>query len=124
MGQDITIYGTGEQTRSFCYVSDLIDGLIRLMESEDGVASPVNLGNPHEFTVLEVAKMVLAKTCSRSRLRFMDALQDEPKKRRPDITLAYTLLSWQPKIGFSDGLDRMIVYFGQKLLDRSGKALL
>ena len=124
MGQDITIYGTGKQTRSFCYVSDLIDGLIRLMESEDGVTSPVNLGNPHEFTVLEVARMVLAKTCSRSRLRFMDALQDEPKRRRPDITLARTLLSWQPKVSFSDGLDQMIVYFGQKLSDHSRQALL
>ncbi|WP_439138591.1 UDP-glucuronic acid decarboxylase family protein [Roseicyclus sp.] len=112
-GQDITVYGTGRQTRSFCYVDDLIDGLIRLMNSEDGIAGPVNLGNPREFTVLELAEMVLAKTRSPSRLRFLDALQDDPKQRRPDITLAHTLLGWQPTVSLYDGLDRMIAHFAQ-----------
>ena len=112
-GEDITVYGTGRQTRSFCYVDDLIDGLIRLMNSDDGIGGPVNLGNPREFTVLELAEMVLAKTGSPSRLRFLDALQDDPKQRRPDITLAHTLLGWQPTVNLHDGLDRMIAHFAQ-----------
>ena len=112
-GEDITIYGTGQQTRSFCYVDDLIEGLIRLMNSQDGIGGPVNLGNPREFTVLELARIVLAKTRSPSRLRFLDALQDDPKQRRPDITLAHTLLGWQPTVSLHDGLDRMIAHFAQ-----------
>ena len=90
-----------------------IDGLIRLMNSDDGIGGPVNLGNPREFTVLELAEMVLDKTGSPSRLRFLDALQDDPKQRRPDITLAHTLLGWQPTVSLHDGLDRMIAHFAQ-----------
>ncbi|MBF9046948.1 NAD-dependent epimerase/dehydratase family protein [Rhodobacterales bacterium LSUCC0031] len=122
-GQDITIYGTGEQTRSFCYVDDLIDGLIRLMNNDDGVAAPVNLGNPREFTVLELAKMVLAKTGSASQLRYLAALQDDPKQRRPDITLAHTLLGWQPTVSLNEGLDRMIAHFGQELGQQSARVV-
>lgn len=122
-GQDITIYGTGRQTRSFCYVDDLIDGLIRLMNSDDGIAGPVNLGNPREFTVLDLAQMVLAKTGSPSRLRFLDALQDDPKQRRPDITLAHTLLGWQPTISLNEGLDRMIAHFSNAADQQAARAL-
>jgi UDP-glucuronate decarboxylase len=114
-GEDITIYGTGQQTRSFCYVDDLIDGLIRLMELGSAFNSPVNLGNPKEFQVLELADLVLAKTRSASKLRFMDALQDDPKQRRPDITRAQTLLGWQPTVALHDGLDQMIGHFSGEL---------
>ena len=114
-GDDITIYGTGRQTRSFCYVDDLIDGLIRLMAIEAQFDGPINLGNPREFTVLDLADLVLRKTGSRSKLRFLDALKDDPKQRRPDITRAHTLLGWQPTISLQDGLDHMIAHFAQDM---------
>lgn len=114
-GRDITIYGTGQQTRSFCYVDDLIEGLIRLMATDITVRGPVNLGNPREFTVLELARLVLEKTGSQSRLRYLAALPDDPKQRRPDITRAQTELGWQPNVSLTDGLDRMIVYFAHEL---------
>lgn len=114
-GRDITIYGTGQQTRSFCYVDDLIEGLIRLMGTEIGVPGPVNLGNPREFTVLQLARMVLDKTNSASRLRFLEALPDDPKQRRPDITRAQMVLGWQPTVSLNDGLDRMIAHFEAEL---------
>ncbi len=114
-GQDITIYGTGQQTRSFCYVDDLIEGLIRLMGAQARFDGPVNLGNPREFTVLELARLVLDKTGSASRLRYMDALPDDPKQRRPDITRAQMVLGWQPMIPLTDGLDHMIAHFTQEL---------
>lgn len=113
--QDITIYGSGQQTRSFCYVDDLIDGLMRLMGSDTDVKGPVNLGNPKEFTMLELADLVLAKTRSSSRLTFRDAPQDDPRQRRPDITRAKTLLGWQPVVPLNEGLDHMISHFTQEL---------
>lgn len=113
--QDITIYGTGMQTRSFCYVDDLIDGLLRLMTLDVMDKGPVNLGNPKEFTILELASLVLSKTASSSRLRFLDALQDDPRQRRPDITRARTLLDWQPSISLNHGLDQIIEYFASEL---------
>lgn len=114
-GRDITIYGTGQQTRSFCYVDDLIEGLIRLMGQDHGVIGPVNLGNPREFTVLDLAQMVLAKTQSCSKLRYLDALPDDPRQRRPDITRAHMVLGWQPTISLTDGLDRVIAHFADAL---------
>jgi UDP-glucuronate decarboxylase len=114
-GHDITIYGTGHQTRSFCYVDDLIEGLIRLMGADPGFGAPINLGNPREFTVLELAQLVLDKTGSASRLRFLEALPDDPKQRRPDISRAHLVLGWQPTISLSDGLDRIIAHFAKDL---------
>ena len=114
-GQDITIYGSGRQTRSFCYVDDLIEGLIRLMAADIGFCGPVNLGNPREFTVLELAQLVLDKTQSSSQLRYMQALPDDPRQRRPDITRAQMVLGWQPTVSLNDGLDRMIAHFAETL---------
>ena len=114
-GQDITIYGSGRQTRSFCYVDDLIEGLIRLMAADIGFGGPVNLGNPREFTVLELAQLVLDKTQSSSQLRYLQALPDDPRQRRPDITRAQMVLGWQPTVSLNDGLDRMIAHFAETL---------
>jgi UDP-glucuronate decarboxylase len=114
-GRDITIYGSGQQTRSFCYVDDLIEGLIRLMGAAPRFDGPVNLGNPREFTVLELAQLVLDKTGSSSKLRYLDALPDDPKQRRPDITRAQMVLGWQPMISLTDGLDHMIAHFTREL---------
>ncbi len=107
--QDITIYGEGTQTRSFCYVSDLVDGLCAMMGSQ--VAGPVNLGNPHEMTVMELAELVLALTQSKSELVFGDLPPDDPKQRRPDISLALQQLGWQPHVALADGLKTTIEYF-------------
>jgi UDP-glucuronate decarboxylase len=107
--QDITIYGDGTQTRSFCYVSDLVDGLCAMMGSQ--VSGPVNLGNPHEMTVMELAELVLALTQSKSKLVFGDLPQDDPKQRRPDISLALQQLGWQPHVALADGLKTTIDYF-------------
>jgi len=110
-GDNITIYGKGEQTRSFCYVDDLIDGFIKFMNTSDEVSGPVNLGNPNEFTILELANMVIKKTGSKSKIVFMPLPQDDPKQRQPDIALAEKLFSWQPKIDIDLGLDKTIEYF-------------
>ncbi len=107
--QDITIYGEGTQTRSFCYVSDLVDGLCAMMGSQ--VAGPVNLGNPHEMTVMELAELVLALTQSKSKLVFGDLPPDDPKQRHPDISLALQQLGWQPHVALADGLKTTIEYF-------------
>ena len=109
-GEPITIYGDGKQTRSFCYVDDLIDGFIRFMESE-GHPGPVNLGNPGEFTMLELAEMVLAKVGGPSEITFRPLPQDDPMQRQPDIGLAKSHLGWEPRIPLSDGLDHTIEYF-------------
>jgi len=111
----ITVYGTGEQTRSFCYVDDLIQGLFKLMNVEN-FTGPVNLGNPKEFTILELAKMVIEKTNSKSQVIFKKLPQDDPKKRRPDISLAKEVLGWEPKIELDEGLEKTIKYFS-KVLD-------
>jgi UDP-glucuronate decarboxylase len=109
--EPITIYGDGSQTRSFCYVDDLIDGLIRLMNSGPQFTGPVNLGNPVEFRILELAELVLKMTNSSSKLVFKPLPQDDPKQRKPSILLAQQELSWTPKINLEEGLDRTIHYF-------------
>jgi UDP-glucuronate decarboxylase len=109
--QPITIYGTGSQTRSFCYVSDLVEGLIRLMDSNDNCIGPINLGNPGEFTILELATKILSVTNSASELRFLPLPSDDPKQRKPDITLAQELLHWQPLISLHEGLTQTVSYF-------------
>jgi UDP-glucuronate decarboxylase len=114
-GQDITIYGDGTQTRSVCYVDDLISGFVKFMET-DNFTGPVNLGNPGEFTMLELAEQILKKVGSKSKLVFRSLPSDDPKQRKPDITLAKTRLDWEPKVPLSEGLDRTIAYFA-KLLD-------
>src|SRR5437899_295802 len=108
-GEDLTVYGDGSQTRSFCYVSDEIDGLLRLAKSSEHL--PVNIGSPAEFTILECAKRVLAVTGSKSQIRYEPLPQDDPKQRRPDITRAKTLLGWEPKIDLETGLRLSLDYF-------------
>lgn len=114
-GEPITIYGDGSQTRSFCYVDDMIEGFVRLMDSPDGFSGPVNLGNPVEFTIKELAEKVINITNSRSKLDFRPLPHDDPKQRQPDITLAKNELSWQPYINLENGLLKTIQYF-QELL--------
>lgn len=115
-GEPITIYGTGEQTRSFCYVDDLIDGLVRLMQTRDEVTGPINLGNPVEFTMLELAKLVIELTGSRSKIRHLPLPADDPKQRRPDIAQAVHELAWKPGTALRDGLAKTITYFDDLLL--------
>lgn len=115
-GADITIYGDGEQTRSFCYVDDLVEGLIRLMYHDGGVAGPVNLGNPGEFTISELADEVLRLTGSKSVLVKRPKPQDDPKRRKPDIARAQALLGWTPKIPLVQGLERTMQHFRNELL--------
>jgi UDP-glucuronate decarboxylase len=110
-GAPITLYGDGQQTRSFCYVDDLIEGLIRLMNTPDEVTGPVNLGNPVEFTIRELAEQVLAQTRSQSSLLQEPLPQDDPRQRQPDIDLARQLLGWEPAVPLADGLERTIDYF-------------
>jgi UDP-glucuronate decarboxylase len=110
-GADITIYGDGRQTRSFCYVDDLIDGLVRMMDNELGFAGPVNMGNPGEFTMLELANAVIRLTGSSSRLVFVPLPQDDPRQRQPDITLAAQKLQWQPAVSLEQGLPKTIEFF-------------
>jgi UDP-glucuronate decarboxylase len=110
-GQDLTVFGDGQQTRSFCYVSDLVDGLLRMMDSRPGFTGPVNLGNPVEFTMLELAESVLRMTGSRSKLVHRPLPQDDPRQRRPDITLARTELKWEPGVALADGLEPTIAHF-------------
>jgi UDP-glucuronate decarboxylase len=109
--EDITIFGDGTQTRSFCYVDDLIDGMIKMMNSPDSLTGPVNLGNPNEFTMLELAEQVIRLTGSKSKLRFEPLPQDDPKQRQPDIALAKAKLGWEPKVNLEDGLKETISYF-------------
>ena len=110
-GEDITIYGEGQQTRSFCYVSDLIDGFVRMMDKTESLVGPINLGNPNEFTMLELAEKVIAKTGSKSKLRFEPLPPDDPKQRQPDISKAKNQLGWVPKVQLDEGLDSTIDYF-------------
>jgi len=108
-GEDVTIFGSGQQTRSFCYVSDLVDGVIRLMESD--VNDPVNIGNPHEMTIEEIARAIIRLTGSKSQLVYRPLPEDDPKVRQPDITRARTLLHWEPKVGLEEGLKKTLEYF-------------
>jgi UDP-glucuronate decarboxylase len=110
-GEEITVYGDGRQTRSFCYVDDLVDGLIRLMDSPDDFTGPVNLGNPVEFTILELAEKAIKMTDSKSKISFKPLPSDDPKQRQPDLTLAKEKLGWQPTVKLEDGLIKTIDYF-------------
>lgn len=110
-GKDITIFGDGSQTRSFCYVDDLIEGFIRLMNTEPGFTGPVNLGNPGEFTMLELAEKVIELTGSSSKLTFMPLPQDDPRQRQPNIELAKSKLGWEPRVNLENGLKKTIDYF-------------
>src|ERR1035437_10039792 len=112
--QPITIYGDGNQTRSFCYVSDLIEGVWRLMNTE-GLTGPVNIGNPSEFTIRELADLVISLTGSRSEIVSLPLPQDDPAQRQPDISLATEKLGWQPKVALSEGLKWTIEYFERRL---------
>lgn len=114
-GEDLTIYGDGSQTRSFQYISDLVEGMIRMMASPEGFTGPVNLGNPGEFTMLELAEKVLAKVGGKSKIVFKPLPQDDPKMRRPDISLAKKELGWEPKVSLDEGLDEVIDYFRRTL---------
>jgi UDP-glucuronate decarboxylase len=114
-GEDITIYGEGSQTRSFCYVTDLIEGFVRLMNSPAEITGPINLGNPGEFTIKQLAEMVIDMTGSRSKLIFLPLPADDPKQRQPDITKAKEILGWEPKVGLEDGLQDTIEYFRTQL---------
>jgi UDP-glucuronate decarboxylase len=114
-GEDITIYGDGKQSRSFCYVDDLVDGLIRMMASDDDVTGPINIGNTSEFTMLELAEKVVAMTSSRSKIRNMPLPQDDPRQRQPDIGLARKFLGWAPNVPLQTGLERTIAYFQTQL---------
>ncbi len=110
-GQDITVYGDGTQTRSFCYVDDMIDGFIKMMNSEDSFTGPVNLGNPEEYQIIELANMIIELTNSKSKVVFKPLPENDPKQRKPDITLAKNKLNWQPKTSIKEGLMKTIAYF-------------
>ena len=114
-GEPLTIYGDGSQTRSFCYVDDLVSGFIALMNNEAGESGPVNLGNPGEFTMLELASLVLDMTGSKSKLEHLALPQDDPKQRQPDISLAKSVLGWEPTVALKDGLARTIEYFDAQI---------
>ena len=114
-GEPLTVFGDGGQSRSFCYVDDPIDAMVKLMASPAGFPGPVNVGNPGEFTMLELAQKVVSLTGSRSRIEFRPPPQDDPRQRRPDITLAKQVLDWQPKVGLDDGLRETIAYFRRTL---------
>lgn len=110
-GKDITIYGTGEQTRSFCYCDDLIEGFVRMMNTDDSVTGPVNLGNPKEFTIKQLAELVVEMTGSKSQIVYQAAAQDDPQQRKPVIDKAKALLDWEPTIQLREGLEKTIEYF-------------
>jgi UDP-glucuronate decarboxylase len=118
-GEDLTVYGDGKQTRSFCYVSDLVSGFVKLMESYSHFLGPVNMGNPHEFTMLELATKVLELTGSKSRLTFVPLPSDDPKQRCPDITLAKRELGWSPQIELEEGISKTIDYFSSILKEKT-----
>ena len=110
-GEDITIFGDGRQTRSFCYVDDLVDGLLRMMETSPDVTGPLNIGNPKEFTIIELAELVIEMTATKSKVRFEPLPSDDPRQRRPDISRAKAVLGWEPKTQLREGLVRTIAYF-------------
>lgn len=118
-GEDITIYGEGQQTRSFCYVNDLVEGFIRLMGTRESVTGPINLGNPNEFTIRQLAERVLDLTGSSSKLVYRPLPQDDPRQRQPEISQAQALLDWQPTVMLDDGLRQTIGYFDRLLCEES-----
>jgi UDP-glucuronate decarboxylase len=119
-GRDITVYGSGKQTRSFCYVDDMVDALIRMMNSPQGLTGPVNVGNPGEYTILELAEKIIDLTGSKSSIVFKPLPQDDPLQRRPDITLAERHLGWRPSTDLSDGLQRTVDYFKEFIAKENG----
>ncbi|WP_316198132.1 UDP-glucuronic acid decarboxylase family protein [Bradyrhizobium sp. SZCCHNS2002] len=120
-GEDITIYGDGNQTRSFCYVDDLIEGMIQTMDMPDDFTGPINIGNPNEFTIRELAERVIALTGSRSSLIFKPLPADDPRQRQPDISLARTVLDWMPRVQLDEGLQKTIAYF-RRLVNTAAEA--
>lgn len=112
-GENITIYGDGKQTRSFCYVSDQVDGLIKLMNSDVNVTGPINIGNPCELTVSEIANFIVSMTESTSQIVYQDLPADDPQKRKPDISLAKEILGWKPVVELTNGLNQTIDYFSK-----------
>jgi UDP-glucuronate decarboxylase len=121
-GNDITIYGDGSQTRSFCYVDDMVDGFVRMMKTGDGVTGPINLGNPAEFTIRDLAEMIREKTRSKSKIRFLPLPKDDPKQRQPDISMAQETLHWNTIVSLEKGLLRTIQYFDELLRGRDAPA--
>ena len=121
-GEDVTLYGDGGQTRAFCYVDDMVDGLVRLMESAPGVTGPINIGNPHEITVRELADRIVSLSNSRSKIVHRPLPMDDPLQRCPDISFARQELEWEPKMSLDDGLRRTIAYFDTLLRQVSGSA--
>ena len=117
-GEDITLYGDGNQSRSFCFVDDLVDGLLRMMDSNDAFTGPVNVGNPHEFTIRELAEKVIAMTGSHSKIVNLPLPEDDPRQRQPDIGLAREKLSWEPTVELDAGLKRTITYFADRVAGR------
>jgi UDP-glucuronate decarboxylase len=117
-GEDITIYGDGQQTRSFCYVDDLVEGMMRMMDTEKGFTGPINIGNPGEFTMLQLAEKVLSLVGSKSKLVHKPLPQDDPKQRKPIIDLAKSKLGWEPKVNLDDGLKETVAYFRRTLNER------
>jgi dTDP-glucose 4,6-dehydratase len=111
--EDVTVFGDGTQTRSFCYVSDLVDGVLRLLDAD--IHDPVNIGNPHELTIGEIASTIIALVGSKSRIVHRPLPTDDPRQRQPDITRARTLLGWEPRVPLEEGLLRTVAYFKQKL---------
>jgi UDP-glucuronate decarboxylase len=124
LGRDITIYGDGLQTRAFCYVDDLIDGLVRLMGAPEGITGPINIGNPQEFSIKELASLVVELTGAHSRIVHRASPADDPRQRRPDISKAQEILSWAPQTQLKDGLIRTIAYFEELLTDKGVRAAL
>ena len=120
-GEDITIYGDGSQTRSFCFCDDLVEGFLRLMDTGPDVTGPINLGNPGEFTIKELAEKVIAMTGSKSKLTFLDLPSDDPKQRKPNITQAKATLDWEPKVQLEEGLAKTIAYFETRLPEITGR---
>ena len=114
-GKDITVYGKGDQTRSFCYVDDLVEAILRLMATKKGFTGPMNLGNPSEYSILEIAKIVIELVGSKSKIIFKPLPEDDPKQRQPDISLAKSKLDWEPKTHLKEGLEKTIQYFNQLL---------
>lgn len=114
-GEPLTVYGEGQQTRSFCYVDDLVEGFVRMMESDEAFAGPVNLGNPSELNMLELAERVIEETGSDSELSFVPLPSDDPKQRRPDISLAAAQLDWRPQVALAEGLKKTVAYFKETL---------
>jgi UDP-glucuronate decarboxylase len=123
LGKDITVHGRGSQTRSFCYVDDLIDAFVLMMNTSEDVTGPINIGNPSEFTILEIAKKIIALTGSSSKIVRLPLPEDDPKQRRPDIQRARDTLGWEPAIALEEGLKRTIKYFETLLVQQNIKIL-